>query len=283
MFSEDGRIGNVYENLGEYCLTGTHTDMVVVAPCRKDRRSQRWRFKPGRGLVHEDSGQCVVANPGYTQVHLAPCNFSSVQWFMTVSNSMQPLPDEWSQWQTAFARWRQSDIDLALPYVTRAIARSQDSLNAQAQQEAPARRRAVVFYQPRGFEGILAQIRWWVFAWQQLKLNDADQAFDVLIYGDVPTLANLTKDFGCQIQPVDPALRPPALEEPGRCWMFPFVGASEREPLAYDGWLNRFGAPPLGFLPRPFPVSPTPPRTVEKNVYGCSIDCLFLLPALKCL
>jgi hypothetical protein len=238
MFTSDGQVGTFYKGLGEYCLTADFLNLVVVAPCiAKVDKTQQWRFESGRGLIHAATGYCVVANEGYSQVNLAPCNSSSVQWFMKFTNDLQPHPEDWKIWSDKFNEWRQKAVEANKPYVQDAARRSLEQIQTPIKHLVD--RRVVVFYQPPKYEAILTQIRWWLLAYKKLGLDEPGQRFDVLIYGHMGMLDNLTRDYGCEKKDLDPNMSPPAEESRGVCWLIPFEGASEREPKAYDGWFNR--------------------------------------------
>eukprot|EP00730_Choanoeca_flexa_P009600 TRINITY_DN12680_c0_g2_i2.p1 TRINITY_DN12680_c0_g2~~TRINITY_DN12680_c0_g2_i2.p1 ORF type:complete len:702 (+),score=142.78 TRINITY_DN12680_c0_g2_i2:160-2265(+) len=237
MFTPEGQIGTFYKGFGEYCLTADHLNMVVVGPCRTPADpSQQWEFQSGKGLIHKLTGYCVVANEGYTQTNIAPCNYSSVQWFMKFTNNLRPHPEDWKIWSQTFLDWRQEAVDKNKPYVQQAAARSLAQIENPIKHEV--NRRVVVFYQPPRYRDIVTQIRWWLLAYKKLGLDEAAQRFDVIIYGHLDMLGNISRDYGCEEKPLDADLEPPAESSKGVCWMIPFVGASEREPEAYDGWFN---------------------------------------------
>ena len=107
-------------------------------------------------------------------------------------------------------------------------------------------------------------MQWWVTTWQQLKLNEADQAFDLLIFGgkrvshtilsfrsrlscshplsSPSQVLDRVMQPGCAFKTLDEIPSPPPEGAAGVCWLIVFAGANEREPEVYDGWFNRCDA-----------------------------------------
>ncbi|EDQ92155.1 uncharacterized protein MONBRDRAFT_31271 [Monosiga brevicollis MX1] len=235
---KDQFMGNFDPTLGEYCVGLDKSNMVVTVPCRASDPTQHWEFVDGKGLVNQHRGLCMVDNEGFSQCSVAPCNASASQWFMRVTNDIMPHADNWARWTATFKERRQAAIDQTRPVVQRALERVAVS-RAEPVPETRVNRRVVVFFQPPKYLAVYTQIRWWLLAWRELRLNQPDQKFDVLIYGDIKMLANITRDFKeCEQKPLDPTLAPPSESSAGVCWVIPFVGASQRHPEEYDGWFN---------------------------------------------
>jgi hypothetical protein len=188
---------------------------LTAVECQPGNAEQQFEFQPTRGLVHKKTDLCVTApKESYVQATVDKCKWPKKQWFMRANNQMVPIGFE--QWLGFFAKRRRSALDKYQLEIN-------DVLAARTTRKVvtPIHRRCVVHFADNNHLGAAPQFRvsqqlallcccgvlfccyivllfhlallfysidhpclqWWVTTWQQLKLNEADQAFDLLIFG----------------------------------------------------------------------------------------------------
>jgi len=92
-------------------------------------------------------------------------------------------------------------------------------------------RRAIVFYVDKG-NGFLAYLKWWLYAWKLIGLNDSTQAFDIILFTHPSSIQKLPKECSEIEDDFDP--KAPG---GGRCLYRELVPLSERD-FRYDNYLN---------------------------------------------
>lgn len=213
-----------------FCLTANERRLKTAKCISSNEPSQVFEFKPSVGLVHVASNLCVTA-PGlsYIEAVLTPCATAQKQWFMRVNNNIVPIGFE--PWLLYFARRRKANMDKYGLEVRQVM-------NEIATRPRPKyiHRRVVVHFADDHHFGAQPQFRWWVKTWRELKLNEPDQAMDVIIFGGKKVLSGI--GHGCEFVTLKEKTSPPPEGSPGVCWLIEFAGAAEREPENYDGWFN---------------------------------------------
>eukprot|EP00045_Choanoeca_perplexa_P010946 m.113861 g.113861 ORF g.113861 m.113861 type:complete len:658 (-) comp15456_c0_seq1:1063-3036(-) len=231
VFTDSGLMGIRDPSGMEICLTLTSKKILKAAECQVGNVEQEFEFRPTLGLVHKKTDLCVTApRESYVQATVDKCKWPKKQWFMRANNQMVPIGFE--QWLGFFAKRRRSALDKYQLEINAVLA---DRTTRPVVK--PIHRRCVVHFADNNHLGAAPQFRWWVTTWQELKLNQADQAFDLLIFGGKRVLDRVLQP-GCVYKRMDEIPHPPPEGSPGVCWLIVFAGANEREPEVYDGWFN---------------------------------------------
>ena len=199
-----------------------------------------WRFEPGKGLVHTLTGMCLTYRY-HTKMTVEPCEKLSQQWVLRVDlNGTDVQPRWWAEELAALAKARAAIIDPLLGKLRKTGAETgaviADELARERRHDKG--RRAVVLFLDGDHKPIFMQVLWWIKAWRELKLDQADQMFDVIIAGSGDMFQSLTEK-GCLLKALETTKSIPPLESPGVCWLFHYIGINHREPGLYDPWFNR--------------------------------------------
>eukprot|EP00730_Choanoeca_flexa_P016389 TRINITY_DN7724_c0_g1_i1.p1 TRINITY_DN7724_c0_g1~~TRINITY_DN7724_c0_g1_i1.p1 ORF type:complete len:686 (+),score=171.86 TRINITY_DN7724_c0_g1_i1:123-2060(+) len=231
VFAPSGLMGIRDPSGMEICLTYNKKKQLVSAECKAGNDEQIFEFQPTRGLVHKKTDYCVTApRESYVQATVEKCKQPKKQWFMRVNNQIVPIGFE--AWLSYFAKRRKANLDKYQQEINEVL------VDRVARPVAPTvHRRCVVHFADNHHLGAAPQFRWWVQVWMQLKLNEPDQAFDLLIFGGKRVLDRVMQE-GCSFKTLDEIPHPPPNGAPGVCWLIVFRGANEREPEVYDGWFN---------------------------------------------
>ena len=93
------------------------------------------------------------------------------------------------------------------------------------------RRRAAVFYVDRGASG-LAMVKWWLYTWNWIELNKAEQGFDLVMMTHPAMVDKLPSE--CVRVEEDFKVN---YTSPGQCLYKPYLGVAYRD-KSYDGYMN---------------------------------------------
>ncbi|EGD80324.1 hypothetical protein PTSG_10579 [Salpingoeca rosetta] len=262
LLSSDGHIGFEVKGVGHYCLQASNelergnndklgdADEAIHSNLEATKGTSlaakdtvdTWQFVPGTGLVHDRTGGCLTYHYP-SQITLEPCGDRGSQWMLRTdfNNETRPIPRDWDSELAALAERRDRQVKPLIDHV-RHVARKTPKLMHRALSRAAkgpqgvGGRRAVVFFmEPNAM--LAMQVRWWLKAWHELRLDEADQRMDVLIMGNGDDFESL-QSLGCEMKRLGTQTTIPASDAHGVCWLFPFQGINTREPGKHDRWFN---------------------------------------------
>lgn len=220
----------------------THGMMLArsarMTRCTAQNKNQQWDFVVDRGLVNRQTGQCLTAQDINMPVMMRPCGrpeYLRKQRYMRVDDRL--VPHQWRAWVEAMAKRRSEQLAHHRQLVTNALHDIQE-LKDKPPALPAVRRRAAVFYIDPDSTGQRAQVLWWIYAWNATGLNEPEQGFDILLFGDEQQLAEAGYDC-VRVDLKDPrSFKAPRSATPGRVRCIPYRGISKRN-AGYDPWMNR--------------------------------------------
>ena len=194
----------------------------------------RWSFD---ALLEWSGGGCLASLNGQDKTIVVPCdkNYDDqiVEFGVVndVGEKKELGPIDLELWKTRMDRTKQEEMKLAKIEVDRVLKEIDEYNRTGAFEKDVGTRRAVVFYVDKG-SGFLAYLKWWMFTWKKIGLDEKEEAFDIILLTHPKSISQLPK--GCK--KIEESFDPES-PGPGQCLYKELLPISERD-HKYDNYLN---------------------------------------------
>ena len=142
------------------------------------------------------------------------------------------MPKDEEEWQARQDRARKMLLEETKVPVTKALEEiAQDDLVHLLDQKTGKVRRAVVFYLDKGESG-LQQLKWWLHAWKLIGLDEAEEAFDVVLMVHPDAVPRLPEEC----KRIEEGFTAKHVGK-GACLYHPYMGIAYRDP-SLDMYMN---------------------------------------------
>ena len=151
--------------------------------------------------------------------------------FAFVTNDGVLLPIDSERWEQRAQERRNKELKTAKEDVDKILKQIDKDLQSGDLETIDGNRRAVVFYVDSETE-FLKYLAWWVYTWKMIKLNIAEEAFDIILMTHPEYIEKLPNDCNKIPDGFDPRF-----SGPGRCLYKELLGLSYRD-NRYDIYVN---------------------------------------------